>query len=365
VLNPNPVPTVLSITKTHSGSFIQGQTNATYTLTVSNQQSANPTSGLVTVTDMLPSGLSLVNMGGLGWNCGGNSCSRSDELAGGAVYPPITVLVNVSANASSPQVNMASVSGGSSASASASDSTVILNPPLLSITKTHTGSFAQGQTGAIYTLMVSNQGGPTNGLVSVREMLPAGLVFTSMAGTGWDCGGVTCSRSDILNTNTSYPPITVTVSVASDAGSPQVNLASVSGGGAAAAVAIADSTIITGNQPPSFFAGEGNLGDGINYLVFPDGNLFGYYDHLLVTFIYHYDMGFEYVLPANDPSGDVYFYDFQSGHWWFTGPTLFPNLYDFTLGAWIEYFTDPLNPGHYTTNPRKFSYDTTHVAFTM
>ncbi len=366
VINPNPVPTSLSITKTHTGNFSQGQTDAIYTLTVSNRQAGGPTSGLVAVTDMLPSGLSLVSMSGTGWNCTGNSCTRSDALAGGAAYPPITVMVNVAGNASSPQVNTASVSGGGSFSASASDSTTIVySPPLLGITKTHTGNFAQGQINALYTLTVSNQASPTYGMVTVTEMPPAGLTLVSMAGTGWNCGGVTCTRSDVLNENSSYPAITVTVNVAANASSPLVNLASVSGGGAALVIGIADSTIITTPQHPPFFAGEVSVGSGVYYLTFPDGNLFGYYTYFPGSFIYHYDMGPEYVFPSNDAYGDVYFYDFESGHWWYTGPTLFPNLYDFTLGAWIYYFSDPSNPGHYTTNPRKFAYDTTHVNFTM
>ncbi len=366
VINPNPVPAILSITKTHTGNFSQRQTNAAYTLTVSNQQAASPTSGLVTVTDTLPSGLSLVSMSGIGWTCTGSSCTRSDTINGGAAYSPITVMVNVAANATSPQVNVASVSGGGSGNASAQDSTIIANPPLLSIAKTHTGTFAQGQMNAVYTLTVSNQGGPTSGTVTVTEMPPAGLTLVSMAGgTGWTCGGVTCTRSDVLNGNSSYPTITVTVNVAANASSPQVNQASVSGGGAAVTAGIADSTIITGSQFPSFFAGEMSVGNGVDFLTFPNSTLFGYYAHLSGMFIYHFDMGFEYVLPANDASGDVYFWDDQSGHWWYTGPTLFPNLYDFTLGAWIYYIPDSSNPGHYTTNPRTFAYDATHVTFTM
>jgi virginiamycin B lyase len=365
VINPNPVPAILSITKTHTGNFSQGQTNAVYTLTVSNQQDASPTSGLVTVTDTLPSGLSLVSMAGLGWNCTGNSCTRSDTISGGGAYPAITVMVEVAASAASPQVNVASVSGGGSGNASAQDSTTVAIPPLISITKTHTGTFAQGQMNAVYTLTVSDQGGPTNGTVTVTEMPPAGLTLVSMAGTGWTCSGVACTRSDVLNQNSSYPAITVMVNVAANAGSPQVNQASVSGGGAAVTADIADSTIITGSQPPSFFAGEVSLGSGVYYLTFPNSTLFGYFEPLAGSFIYHFDMGFEYVFPANDASGDVYFWDNTSGHWWYTGPTLFPNLYDFTLGAWIYYFTDPSNPGHYTTNPRKFAYDATHVTFTM
>ena len=88
-----------------------------------------PGSGGVTVTETAPSGLTLVSMAGTGWACGSpnaaNVCTRSDALAGGASYPVITVAVNVAADATSPQVNTAGVTGGGSAPANASDSTVI------------------------------------------------------------------------------------------------------------------------------------------------------------------------------------------------------------------------------------------------
>ena len=52
-----PVPVAnLTVTKTHAGTLTQGQTGATYTVTVRNS-GTGPTSGLVTVVDTLPSGL--------------------------------------------------------------------------------------------------------------------------------------------------------------------------------------------------------------------------------------------------------------------------------------------------------------------
>jgi len=116
---------VLSLTKTHTGSFTQGQQNVTYSVTVSNRANAAPTSGTVTVTETVPSGLTLVSMAGTGWTCSANSCTRSDALNPGASFLPITVTVNVASNASSPQVNQVSVSGGGSANAVATDSTTI------------------------------------------------------------------------------------------------------------------------------------------------------------------------------------------------------------------------------------------------
>ncbi len=121
------VPAVLSIIKTHSGSFTQGQMGAAYTLTVSSAAGSGSTSGPVTVTETVPSGLTLVSMSGTGWACTGNTCTRTDVLTPGSSYPFITVTVNVAAGATSPQVNTASVSGGGAANASVSDSTTI-NP---------------------------------------------------------------------------------------------------------------------------------------------------------------------------------------------------------------------------------------------
>jgi uncharacterized repeat protein (TIGR01451 family) len=245
-------PPVLSISKTHTGNFSQGQQNATYLVTVSNAASAGPTVGAVSVTDTVPPGLTLVSMAGTGWTCTAPTCTRSDALAAGQSYPAITATVNVAANAGTPQVNQVSVSGGGSATAPGQDSTIILGPavPALSISKTHTGNFSQGQQNATYLVTVSNAAGagPTVGTVTVTDTVPSGLTLVSMAGTGWTCTAPTCTRSDALAAGQSYPAITATVNVAANAGTPQVNQVSVSGGGSATAPG-QDSTIILSPAP--------------------------------------------------------------------------------------------------------------------
>ncbi len=149
-------PPVLSIASSHSGNFTQGQSGATYTLTVSNAPSAVSTGGTVTVTENLPGGLTLASMSGTGWICSSNTCMRSDPLNGGSSYPSITALVNVAGNASSPLLNLVSVAGGGLATATAADPTnVTVNPAVLSIRKSHSGSFMQGQQNATYTVTVS------------------------------------------------------------------------------------------------------------------------------------------------------------------------------------------------------------------
>lgn len=124
-------------------------------------------------------------------------------------------------------------------------------PPQLTISKTHTANFTQGQVGAQYTVSVGSSGpGRTAGAITVVEAPPAGLSVTAMSGSGWTCsvGTLTCTTSATLNPNSSLPPITVTVNVAANASSPLTNTVSVSGGGGIGASAT-DTTVI--NALPS------------------------------------------------------------------------------------------------------------------
>jgi len=122
---------------------------------------------------------------------------------------------------------------------------------LLSVTKTHTGNFTLGQTGATYSVAVSNTAGAgaTSGTVTVSEVIPAGLTLQSMSGAGWSCssGASTCTRSDALSGGTSYPPIAVAVNVAPDAPSQATNQVTLTGGGATFATSAGDTANILAN----------------------------------------------------------------------------------------------------------------------
>ena len=115
--------------------------------------------------------------------------------------------------------------------------------------------FFLGQAGATYTIVVSNAGpGVTSGTVTVVDTLPSGLTATAMAGVGWTCtvATVTCTRADTLVAGASYPPITLTVNVATNAPGNVVNVVTVSGGGDATPgnSSASDSTVITAANPP-------------------------------------------------------------------------------------------------------------------
>jgi hypothetical protein len=124
--------------------------------------------------------------------------------------------------------------------------------PALSIAKIHTGNFSAGEQNATYTINVENTGtANTTEPVTVTETLPQGESLVSITGSGWTCQtatGITCTNSNTLSPSTSFNDITVTVNVASNAATPQVNAVTATGGGAAEA-STTDSTTITTSVP--------------------------------------------------------------------------------------------------------------------
>jgi len=110
-----PAP-VLSVTKSHTSTFTQGST-AEWDITVKNTASGGSTSGMVTVSDALPSGYSVANFGSTAssWTCGGTgtvTCTSSVAVSGGSNLPVIQVIVNVAADSPILVTNTAHAWGG-------------------------------------------------------------------------------------------------------------------------------------------------------------------------------------------------------------------------------------------------------------
>ena len=106
------VPDLL-ITKTHSGDFAAGQRGVQFTITVRNVGSIAKAAGnTVEVDEAPPFGFVVTAMNGAGWSCvvqPAPICTRTDVLAAGAGYPPITVTGDITSNAISPMFNGATV----------------------------------------------------------------------------------------------------------------------------------------------------------------------------------------------------------------------------------------------------------------
>ncbi len=230
----------MTITKVHNGTFTEGDTGDTYTITASNAALHGPTVGQVMVTDTIPTGLTLTNAAGTNWACTVTppsfSCTRSDVLQSGSSYEDITVTVNVATNAPTPIMNTATVSGGGELDTSndtSTDTVAVVQLPDLTIAKSHVGTnFSQGQQGAQYTLTLSNGGGlATSGTVTVTDTLPTGLTFVSGSGTGWTCSAsgqvVTCTDSATPIAAGGTSVITLNVNVATNTATPRSNTATV------------------------------------------------------------------------------------------------------------------------------------------
>jgi len=268
----------LTISKSHSGNFTQGQTGASYTITVTNS-GGSQTAGTVTVTDTLPAAFSNISASGTNWTCGVSgqtvTCTSAAVVAAGNSFPAITVTANVSATAPSSVTNTASTSGGGETNTgnnSASDATTINQVADMTVAKTHTGNFTRGSTGT-YSITATNSGaGATSGAVTVTDTLPAGLVptgWSSTPGSGWSCNiaaqVVTCTNSNVRNAGASYPAITVTVAVAQSAASSLTNTATVSGGGQAVTSndTSSDPTAVVSSSDLSLTKVTSNAGSGL------------------------------------------------------------------------------------------------------
>jgi len=203
--NCTPILPVVSILKSHTGSFTQGQVGATYTLTVTNN-GPGYASGTVTVTDTLPSPYMVATaISGSGWACTLSTltCTRSDSLASGLSYPAITVTVNLASNTPAQVTNSATTSGGGSGSPNTSNDLTNVNPQQIvqgTVILVTTATLAkQGDGSYLATVTIVNNGtgtaqnvtltgatlGPANGAPipqSLGNIVPGGgFVITSVS----------------------------------------------------------------------------------------------------------------------------------------------------------------------------------------
>ena len=131
------------------------------------------------------------------------------------------------------------------------------NPPVLSMVKAHSGNFVQGQQGAQFTLVVTNNGpGSAGGViaVSVADTMPTGLTPVSGSGTGWSCPApsgqtITCTNANVVASGDSYPTLTLNVNVATNAPASVNNTATVNGSGNTVAVNSNTNTVTIQTAP--------------------------------------------------------------------------------------------------------------------
>jgi len=236
-----------TISKAFSTASVPLNASATLTFTITNP---NPATDLtnVSVNDNLPAGLIIANPDSLVLDPVQGACdptgttgtitpqTNSINLIGGQVpaNATCTFSVDVLAISAGTQVNttdpVTSTEGGTGGTATASLDVIV---PDLTITMSHSGNFLRPQTGATYTITVSNSGADTSALITVNINLPAGLTATDLSGLNWNCTltPLQCTRGDTLFAGTSFEDITLTANVANSAPASFTASATVSGGG--------------------------------------------------------------------------------------------------------------------------------------
>lgn len=109
------VPPLLSVTKSHSGTFTQGQTGE-WDITVSNIIANGATIGTTNVSDTLPTGFTLNGFSGTGWTCGSVtsvvSCTSTQSVVGASAFPTLRLIANVPTSSPTSVSNTASTWGG-------------------------------------------------------------------------------------------------------------------------------------------------------------------------------------------------------------------------------------------------------------
>ena len=133
-----PVSTVvqapdLAITKTASTTSFTVGTNASFILTPNNLTGNAATVGTITVTDVLPTGLTYIaaGSGGTGWTCTAAgqtiTCTTSSIISAGGTGNPITINVGVAGGAAPAISNVATVAGSNEPAANTGNNSATLN----------------------------------------------------------------------------------------------------------------------------------------------------------------------------------------------------------------------------------------------
>ena len=194
----------------------------TFTVTVKNEGTV-ATSGVVEVGDVRGGDFTgSYTMTGSGWTCPSSlsPCTRSDALAPGASYPPITVVANYTAGGD--VINTANIASGSGGQPTNAASPALLNDtataaagisPIanLSVQKTSLTTSASVGGVAEFLLQVRNAGPDAATGTVVTDTLPAGLTFVSATPSQGSCadaaggGGttvITCSMGTVAVSST-------------------------------------------------------------------------------------------------------------------------------------------------------------------
>jgi uncharacterized repeat protein (TIGR01451 family) len=266
----------LSLEKSHSGVFKAGGTG-TYTINVTNTviyPTINPPTELqpVRVVDTLPTGLTYASASGSGWSCSAVgqvvTCDTTSlqDLTTSKTFPPITINVNVAANAPATLTNNAEVSDPTtstlvfnvcetvgngvcpnSATSVDGDLTTVLHSSLATSAKTVldvNGGDAQPGDLLEYTITLNETSGIAASGISVVDNMPANVGSLTVL----DPAGGTDSSTTTGGTNGTGRLNITGISVPAN-GSATIVFRVTIAGGTASGTAIDNTATVTNGDP--------------------------------------------------------------------------------------------------------------------
>jgi uncharacterized repeat protein (TIGR01451 family) len=235
-----------TIAKSFSPNSIAVNSTTALAFTITNPNTSSSLTG-VAFSDTFPGGIKVASPSGLSNTCGGTATatagSGSVSLSGATLTASATctLTVNVTGTTAGTMNNSVQVTSTNGGTGNTSSATLTVTQPNLTIAKTSnagSGGWTVGQSGATYTLTVTNTGtAATSGTITVVDTLPSGITATAGTYNGWTCGvssqTVTCtSTASLAKTNgSSAITLPVTVGAAAATAGSVTNNASVGGGG--------------------------------------------------------------------------------------------------------------------------------------
>ena len=198
------LPAIAQPVLAHVGNFARGESNAQYTVNITNGSTNGPTgdptgTNPMTVTDTLNAAFTYVSGSGTGWSCSASgqvvTCKNDSAIAESGIYPELTINVNVSGSAGGTINNQIAAAGAGVSSTNSNTDTVTIDVPPAFTSSTST-TFTVGTAGSF---IVTASGTPTP-TFSEGGALPSGVTLTN---TG------TLSGTPAAGTGGSYP-ITIT-----------------------------------------------------------------------------------------------------------------------------------------------------------
>ncbi|MGA2848437.1 MAG: Ig-like domain-containing protein [Terracidiphilus sp.] len=265
-------PVLAQPTLTHVGNFAQGESNAQYTVDITNNgpgSTGDPSNGTypMKVSDTLPTGLTYSTFSGTNWSCSASgqtvTCTNESAIAEGDPYPALTIDVNISGTLTGSVTNQITAGGAGAANKTSNTDTAVIDvaPAFTSGSST---TFTVGTAGS-FTVTATGTPAPT---FSETGNLPNGVTLSSAgllsgtpaAGTGGSypiiltaTNGTTNATQDFTLTVVQAPAIT------------SANATSFASG------SLGTFTVTTSGSPTSALSESGPLPSGVTFVDHGNG----------------------------------------------------------------------------------------------